>query len=605
MSAIYNVATLEERINWWTSSLGGCLVCGAPLQYPFEGEGRALTVKSDIETLLFKYGLANGMEAGHLIDRYVLNNILAVNDNHIRDLKLNVQSKWDKNDDVLLANMVEQALNFTIPVCRDCNMAMTKIQSNILTTFYGVLNPDWFNDGRIPFEHLKKIGKRMSNAKVLEAIFVFFTLEPFASKTEKFKSDLKRVADGKTTQHTEIADADDTGESLTTTTTHDSDHPPQNMSQEEVAALLPVKTQKWLGALVRKYFDNYGFFWGKVQSVKYLSKSKIFVYQVLYTDGDTEDLEEHELKMLHQDAMEHELPADIHDDIANMNLTATSSTEYSTTATGSRGRSEEKQLMERLHKFRSKIKSHSPVSTRKLKQPERSTLHNLKWNLKAKALVWSDHCILKTVSHLMQWGANKQGRHRVLAVFWSAHYLWLSYLTPDEQGFMEFKIWFTHVFRPYYMHEFDKNTWFQHDSLTIAQLTNVNTSMQNDQNQYIMSIPWLKWVREQLSVLSSDMTAISTYVFKNDPSQLRVADWVHKLNTKETIRIALDNIRERVGSVQSLYDFMKGPGTSMQGLKLYFEWYLFSMRGTKYVQDNVASFQTDVYRILTRNQKKM
>lgn len=115
----------------------------------------------------------------------------------------------------------------------------------------------------------------------------------------------------------------------------------------------------------------------------------------------------------------------------------------------------------------------------------------------------------------------------------------------------------------------------------------------------------LEWTRKQLDVLKPDIENISAYVFRLDTTNLRVPEFSHLINSKKTITHALDNIRERVGGVQALYDFMAGSSSSsMDALQVYFQWYLFSMRGTKFVQDNVVNFQTQAHRSLLLSRKQ-
>eukprot|EP00961_Rhodomonas_salina_P286766 3875142-Rhodomonas_salina.1 len=71
--------------------MGLCTVCGAPLQFPGKVESGKSRVRTDLDTLLFKYGLFNTLESGHLIDRYILDNVLSVDPMHISDSKLKIQ----------------------------------------------------------------------------------------------------------------------------------------------------------------------------------------------------------------------------------------------------------------------------------------------------------------------------------------------------------------------------------------------------------------------------------------------------------------------------------------------------------------------------------
>lgn len=69
---------------------------------------------------------------------------------------------------------------------------------------------------------------------------------------------------------------------------------------------------------------------------------------------------------------------------------------------------------------------------------------------KSKPSMWVDYCVVKVVSHLIQWGAKKQWRHLALAIFWSAYYIWIACLHRRQQATMKYETWYVFVFRTYY-----------------------------------------------------------------------------------------------------------------------------------------------------------
>eukprot|EP00961_Rhodomonas_salina_P238867 3227867-Rhodomonas_salina.3 len=95
---------------------------------------------------------------------------------------------------------------------------------------------------------------------------------------------------------------------------------------------------------------------------------------------------------------------------------------------------------------------------------------------------------------------------------------------------------------------------------------------------------WMQWVRVQLQVLQPDIMGINKYVFFEDVTDLRIPQMADFIPTKLTIKDMLDDMREQVSDSQSL-----------------FEWYLFSMRGTKNVHRNVAKFISKSKQVLQSN----
>lgn len=185
MSAINSAPTPLERIEWWVSCVGGCVICGSPMEYPVSTSSNVSRRRSDVDMLLFKNGLLLPMESGHLIDRYILDNATTAYDwlateSHWSAMKVKNTRRWDEEMNNTLLEHVEEARNRTVPVCRDCNVAMTNVQSEITTVFYGMLKPRWFVNNQIPYKELKatKSKATRSVAKVMEAVFVFLDLIP-------------------------------------------------------------------------------------------------------------------------------------------------------------------------------------------------------------------------------------------------------------------------------------------------------------------------------------------------------------------------------------------------------------------------------------------
>eukprot|EP00961_Rhodomonas_salina_P059557 799922-Rhodomonas_salina.1 len=207
------------------------------------------------------------------------------------------------------------------------------------------------------------------------------------------------------------------------------------------------------------------------------------------------------------------------------------------------------------------------------------------WELKSRATLWRDFAVLKTVSHLMQWGAHKQARHRALAIFWGAYYLWLTCLTEAQQTMLPLRVWYVFVFREYYMDIFPGNTWFSHDSLTLEQLTNVNVSMQRDADGDGNVMRWFRWVREQLLAMQGDMMRLSAYVFEGDMRAIRHTMLMRKVLQKDKISWLLDTLRATMNGTQALYARIDAAPNG-RGLSEYFRWYMFTVaRAAREYQD--------------------
>eukprot|EP00961_Rhodomonas_salina_P134213 1805199-Rhodomonas_salina.1 len=183
MSAINAAPSLLERTEWWTSCVGGCVVCASPMEYPGSGSSAARR-RSDVDMLLFKHWLLLPMESGHLIDRYILDNASVaadwITDKRLKDIKLRTNGAWDETANAEMLEYVDEAQRRTVPVCRDCNVAMTNVQAEITTVFYGILQHKWFEDRLVPYKALRAQRSKTarSAAKIMEAVFVFFTLVP-------------------------------------------------------------------------------------------------------------------------------------------------------------------------------------------------------------------------------------------------------------------------------------------------------------------------------------------------------------------------------------------------------------------------------------------
>eukprot|EP00961_Rhodomonas_salina_P161329 2171738-Rhodomonas_salina.1 len=188
MSGITVQPNIHERRDWWYSCIGSCCVCGVPLQFPLGDEGHSLQQRTDVDTLLFQYGLLHAVDAGHLIDRYILDTTRRfIKDGlgkgglqRFHGLHLKTGHDWltSMHDFERLDSLIAQAERFTVPICHDCNMAMTKIESDIAVLFYSVLRPEYFDNERIPFEFLQQKRAHDSKAKQLQAIFIFTDMLP-------------------------------------------------------------------------------------------------------------------------------------------------------------------------------------------------------------------------------------------------------------------------------------------------------------------------------------------------------------------------------------------------------------------------------------------
>lgn len=628
-------APREDR---WLSSLGGCITCGAPLYYPTQQENTILRKRSTTETLLFKYGLAQRMLEGSLLGNGLLEDIMVITPVKLKELNLRVDSMWSQNDSDTLERYVAHARESVFPTCHDCDSAGRQVGNEMTIMFYGMLKHAWFFDSTIPYSTTANMRVRpiISDAHALQAIFAFFTLESAeAGATDIVKAVRKRLPGplgvrfnrpsreqrreqraaakglvGKLVRST-MGTREYYGKATAAVTERGTSKPllrirytdgseqlvepgfvEKNMIQRSI---LPSAVTPLLDRMQVRIGSS-GSGGGGLSGLLGLTSASVAAED----ENDSSDSEEddnntnNQIQLIPSDPLtpafadpstlaSHSAP---HPSLSTPGVLSGPTKQDATetrTRSGSWG-----SLLDAINFVSDKSKAGNKTETDDAETLQEKRLYKktLRWRLKTKIEIWRDYCVLRTISHLMLWGSTKHGRHRILAVFWSAYYLWIRFVSEEDQGNMEFRVWFTHVFREYYMHTFPSNTWFTHDVLAIAQFTNLNTSMHQDWSKLGVARDWVEWTRLQLDTMAPDVEALNKWVFLGDASQLRSSKITDYVSRRETIREALDVTRERVSDVPSLYAVVNNGS----GLSIYFGWYLFSMRGTKFVQQNVTDF---------------
>eukprot|EP00961_Rhodomonas_salina_P174530 2354123-Rhodomonas_salina.3 len=534
MSAFNVSISPMQRKEWWVSTLGRCTVCGGALEFPLTSSvsGHVMLLKhTHTSSLLFKYDLVSPMENGHLIDRYILNNIRNITSKDIpEEAKLNIDTNWTVEDEIGVTKLADEADKNTVPVCRDCNILMTNVNSETVAVYYGLFRASWFKGQRVPIETLVAKSKKMSTAKMLEAVFLFFTLQP---KPPAQEDDNREPA-------------------LETNATSDANDPPlvqtDSVDDRRKRVLEHMKKQTvtlteandFVGELVAVHFRGHGTYEGQIGSIIQEDDKVFFV--VTFSDGEVKKysfrlIKQHITSLLKQSALD-----DSSSDSDQNPSNAAAST-----------RSKKGPKLSRVIKGVRDLAVKGATANNKHQAAEEGKLF---WVLKTKEDLWRDTAIMKTVSHLMQWGAAKHPRHRALAIFWSAYYLWITFLVPSQQMEMPFYIWFVHVFKFYYQKLYTSNDWFSHDALTISQLTNVNTAMYSDDTEPSLAPQWFDWVRKQLHVLQVDITGLSLFVYLGDMDAFRIPELLVHIPRKEHITQTLDLVREHVTDYETLLQLL-------------------------------------------------
>eukprot|EP00961_Rhodomonas_salina_P299607 3939066-Rhodomonas_salina.1 len=493
------------------------------------------------------------MENGHLIDRYILNNIRNITSKDIpEEARLNIDTSWTVEDEIGVTKLADEADKNTVPVCRDCNILMTNVNSETVAVYYGLFRASWFKGNRVPIETLSTKSKKLSTAKMLEAVFLFFTLQPTPPVQESDKND----------------------PTLQTSATSNANDPPvvqDSTTMDERQKKRPMTL--WVNLLLPISED------GAPIKVKFGPLRK----------KTARGIKQHITSLPKQ-------PAD--------SGSGSDSDQASPNAAGS---TRSKKGKEKSPKLNSVIKGFqnlgvkASTSKNNNKTAEEGKLF---WVLKTKEDLWRDTAIMKTVSHLMQWGAAKHPRHRALAIFWSAYYLWITFLVPSQQMEMPFYIWFVHVFKFYYQKLYTSNDWFSHDALTISQLTNVNTSMYNNDTEPSLAPQWFDWVRKQLHVLQVDITGLSLFVYLGDMDTFRIPELLIHIPKKENITQTLDLVREHVTDYETLLQFLFQK-LSERGVHAHFDWYVFALKGMHNVANYVAEFKIEVVQYIKKKKNRV
>eukprot|EP00961_Rhodomonas_salina_P106943 1440051-Rhodomonas_salina.1 len=229
------------------------------------------------------------MEEGHLIDRYIVENMRRVQSaDYLRAANLRKQDMWDPHMGAKLSRLLDESMKTTVPVCKDCNMAMTKENSEVLAVFHGILRAAWFVDGVIPFNTLRTTRKNLSVPKTLEAIFIFFTLQP---KPPKALAALQDEA-AREKEPQKESDPDKAAGLEWARVSHLLNY---NKNMDDDDARLVV------GLPVRKYFAEgpAGWYDGHVVDFNLDEGSNMQrIFGVRFTDGDEEDFSWAQLKKI-------------------------------------------------------------------------------------------------------------------------------------------------------------------------------------------------------------------------------------------------------------------------------------------------------------------
>ncbi len=358
------------------------------------------------------------MEAGHLIDRYILDNASSAYDwldsNRLKNLNLDVKGRWSTETNDTLLQYVDEAHKTTVPVCRDCNIAMTNVQSEITVVFYGILRRSWFLNGVVPRKELKskKSKSTRSLAKTIEAVFTFFTLERALRSDSDAEAGSGSEEGTETPFDVERFSFEDAGRRLSEPVKQKLNGQRQNYPWGR------NQTRELLGLNVKS--PDAPEKTGHVSSVDEIKKTLIITW-----DSEPPSTQKLTVTQLKQYVPVH----DNNTPLASLSL-----------------------HMQNLQLARTDAEDSDSAGS----SQENSDMP-LHWKLQDKKTMWRNFALLKTISHLMQWGAHKAPRHRALAVFWSAYYLWNTFLTEEEQLSMPVRVWYVLVFREYYMYTFPGN----------------------------------------------------------------------------------------------------------------------------------------------------
>jgi len=118
---------------------------------------------------------------------------------------------------------------------------------------------------------------------------------------------------------------------------------------------------------------------------------------------------------------------------------------------------------------------------------------------------------------------------------------------------------------------FNSNTWFNHDSLTISKITNINQNMSSDQLD--IGKKWREFIESQLGEFKTEIKKILDFVMQNDNK----AENLLRVPTKKKINNTVANLNERVFETQDLYFQMNNP---KYALEVYFRWFRHCMKGS-------------------------
>ena len=137
----------------------------------------------------------------------------------------------------------------------------------------------------------------------------------------------------------------------------------------------------------------------------------------------------------------------------------------------------------------------------------------VEWRAKSEAELLADAALWRCVAHLSNWGAAPLGsgvRFRLIALFHASHYI---YLTASSLRTVDFAVWHTHIWRPFYMERFAASTFLGLHQTEVAHLVDLS---QKD------GARWEKLLRGRLAAVGDE---VETFVAADDMLLRRIADF--------------------------------------------------------------------------------
>jgi hypothetical protein len=540
------------------------------LEYPSIFLSKSLRMHSDSEMYMFKYGLLNGMEGGHLIDSYLTKLVETPAKISPTSLQLNAEIRWTRAEKNKLEMLRAQAERTTVPICKDCNSTMTKPKSEAVVVFYSVLKSKWFATGVIPFRMLKggELQKSSSDAKKIEALVTFFTFLP--PRPESDDGSVVAVED----------DVAGRAAALKKTAARKEKVSLAQMLGEKGARF----DEKRIKKIKKMVFDMDGETW-KIVDIAKGKKTWEFQIESVDSDGGVPLKKMFKLKEL-REALKKE-----NDESRSVDI---SDDEDEDSEIGKESEEDKNDdiVFDEILEASTENDSDSDGSGGEAGPPNILVV-------KDSSDMWTQMCLVKIVSHLMQWGATQNSRHKAVAIFWAALYMWHAFLADSQRGEMPFEMWFVHVFRIYYSHVFGRNTWFSHEAVTLRQVTNAYYGMARSSRRNKENVGWMDWVQKQMALFRDTICGINDYVFLSEKNRLSPSSLEKVLKEKKQIVDMTMKIREEVTDSETFFRLLYNI-KAMDSLHDIFAWYLFIMNGELHVNEYVWKFKLDLRKVFSK-----